>query len=203
VVLPWSFRNLERFGEFVLVSTNGGTALLMGAHDETTGDHHDYQDLEVFKRLGVSWAERIERQVELNNLQKQLAKQWIVDNPGKYLGWMPRKALLLWKKDTDGFWAFSNTYPNRISTIRFFQWANQLYYLMLLVLAIPCIWVCVRGVFGKSDRYLELSLILSMPVFVTLLAMVFTGQIRYHFPAMPFVILAASWSLAKSLSSQR
>jgi hypothetical protein len=116
---------------------------------------------------------------------------------------MPRKALLLWKKDTDGFWAFSDTYPNRISTIRFFQWANQLYYLMLLVLARPCIWVCVRGVFGKSDRYLELSLILSMPVFVTLLAMVFTGQIRYHFPAMPFVILAASWSLAKSLSSQR
>jgi hypothetical protein len=38
-----------------------------------------------------------------------------------------------------------------------------------------------------------------MPLFVTLLAFFFTGQVRYHYPAMPFVIVAAALTLARWL----
>ena len=35
-----------------------------------------------------------------------------------------------------------------------------------------------------------------MPLFVSLLGFFFTGQVRYHYPAMPFVIVAAGWTVA-------
>jgi hypothetical protein len=75
------------------------------------------------------------------------------------------------------------------------QWANQLFYVGLLALSLFCFIAAAGAVLRRGDRLKPLALLFCMPVFVTILAFVFTGQIRYHFPAMPFLAVAAAWTL--------
>jgi 4-amino-4-deoxy-L-arabinose transferase-like glycosyltransferase len=194
IVLPWSFRNYSVFGEFVLVSTNGGTALLIGAHDRTHGEHIDPRRTGIYD-LGISWDERVERQVELNKMMETAAFEWITANPERYVALMPTKIGLLWRKDTYPFWGFDATYPNGHGIIRALQALNQLYYIAVLVLALPCALIALHALLVGRDKHSSLALLFCMPVFVTLLAAVFTGQVRYHYPAMPYLLLAAAWSL--------
>lgn len=44
LILPWSWRNYQLFGHFVLVSTNGGVTLWMGNAPGTNGDFLDLPD---------------------------------------------------------------------------------------------------------------------------------------------------------------
>lgn len=192
VVLPWSLRNQTVLGEFVLVSTNGGTALLLGANDQITGTHFEYQHTDVYRNLGIPWEQRVERQVELDRAQKDAAKQWIREHPLAYLGWMPKKVALLWQKDTDGFWAFERALPERTRAVMAAKVLNQAYYLLLLVTAGVCAIRAALALVTPGYERRALGLLFLMPVFVSLLGAVFTGQFRYHFPAMPFVILAAA-----------
>ena len=195
VVLPWSFRNQAVMGEFVLVSTNGGTALILGANDQITGDHFDYEQTAVFTQLGIPWEQRVERQVELNRKQTEFAKEWIRQHPGEYLAWMPRKIFQLWVKDTDGFWAFDSTYPHAIMAVRAAQIANQAYYAVVTLLGLICAFFALRAIVARDEARMQLGLLFCMPALVSVLAAAFTGQIRYHFPAMPFIFIAAAWTL--------
>jgi len=202
VVLPWSYRNLVVFGEPVLVSTNGGTALLLGANDQMTGGHFEYQDTPVYHQLGIPWEDRVARQVELNQRQKQSAVRWIKENTGSYFAWIPKKILMLWIKDTDGFWAYDHRYPDSTPVIRAFQVANQLYYVVIVALALGCAIYAIVGLVRRRENLAQLGLLFCMPVFVSLVAAVFTGQIRYHFAAMPFLFLAGAWMLLKLLTTR-
>lgn len=195
VVLPWAYRNWNVFGEFVLVSTNGGTALLLGANDQLTGDHFEYQHTPVFTQFGIPWDQRVARQLELDRKQKEAGSRWIREHPGEYIAWMPKKVVLLWLKDTDGFWAFDRTYPNATPWIRMVQYLNQAFYVLVLLLALLAALPALTGMIRRHDEKARLALLYCMPVFVSLLGAVFTGQIRYHFPAMPFLFLAAAWWL--------
>ncbi|WP_020679713.1 glycosyltransferase family 39 protein [Marinobacterium rhizophilum] len=203
VVLPWSFRNKEMLGEFFLVSTNGGVALLLGANDQVTGDHFDYQYTPVFKQLGIPWQDRVSRQVELNRRQKDAALEWINTNTLSWLSWMPRKVLILWTKDTDGFWSFDKSYPESIFAIRVIQIINQIYYVLVLWLSLVCIYVAGKALIARDEKLMRLGLLFCMPVFVSLLAAVFTGQIRYHYPAMPYLMISASWTLYNFVIANR
>lgn len=202
IVLPWSFRNSQVFGEFVLVSTNGGAALLIGANDNLTGDHIALEETPAYRDLGIPWGERVARQIELDKAQRSAAIQWIKNNTARYVMWMPRKVIMLWRKDTDGFWAFDETYPQAYRTVLGIQIANQAYYVLILLFAVPCAVVALRALIQRNDDRLPLALLFCMPMFVSLLAAVFSGQVRYHFPAMPFLVLAAAWTL-RSVAQQR
>lgn len=198
VVLPWTFRNYRVFGEFVLVSTNGGLTLLAGAMDGADGSVDWDRGTKDFDLIGIPFSERIARQVEVDRKAKAAAFQWIRENPGRYLALVPAKVALLWGKDTDGFWDFEATYPaaRAQNWIRAAQWSNQAFYVVLLLLALPCFVLAARSLFrrgGAEDRIWFVTLL--MPAFVTLLCAVFTGQSRFHYPAMPYVLVAAAWSL--------
>lgn len=193
VVLPWTYRNYLVFGDPILVSTNGGTALILGANDQMTGRHFEYQDTPVYNQFGIPFNERISRQVELNQLQKARAVEWIIENPVEYVTWMPKKVLYLWLKDTDGFWAFDNSYPSSTIVVRGLQLSNQLLYLIVMVFAIYGAYLALKGMIRGQASVARLALLYYMPIFVSLLAAVFTGQIRYHFPAMPFLFVASAW----------
>jgi len=203
VVLPWTYRNFVVFGVPVLVSTNGGTALLLGANDQLTGDHFEYQRTPVFTELGIPWEDRVARQVELNKRQKESAAEWIKENTASYIGWMPKKILMVWIKDTDGFWSYDNSYPHATLAVRGFQVINQLFYAVTLILALGCAWFAFIGLLRREEKAARLGLLFCMPIFVSLLAAVFTGQIRYHFSSMPFLFIAAAWTLANRTSYAR
>lgn len=193
VVLPWSVRNLSVFDKWVLVSTNGGVALLIGANDYATGDHMEPRQTPLIGQIGIPWEQRVERQVAWDARHRELAVSWIKENPAKYLALMPKKVMLFWMRDTDGFWAFGRNYPWSGQIVVVGQWLNQAFYVLVLLLALPCALIAGKAVLNRDESISRLALLFCMPVFGTLLAMIFTGQIRYHFPAMPMLFLAAAW----------
>jgi hypothetical protein len=199
-VLPWSLRNQRVMGEFVLVSTNGGSSLLTGANDGATGDHYDWERTPLWDASGIPHDQKIVRQVELDRKFGAIARAWIRDHPARFLALGPKKIVLLWRKDSDGFWMLQAAYPHRAGALRAAQWLNQLFYMALLALAAFAFWRATRAVFGGEAKEKPLGLLLCMPLFVSLLAFFFTGQVRYHYPAMPFVIVAAGWTLSFWLS---
>ncbi|MEA3002126.1 MAG: hypothetical protein QOH81_914 [Sphingomonadales bacterium] len=203
-VLPWSLRNERVLGHFVLVSTNGGVSLLTGANDQATGDHFDWADGPLWRASGIPYDQRIARQVELDGRFKAMATTWIKAHPGRWAALGLKKMLFLWRKDSDGFWMLEYSYPAAGAVLVAAQWANQLYYAGLLLLAAFCFAAAAPAVLRSRDEAaLRLGLLLCMPLFSTLLAFAFTGQVRYHYPAMPFVILAAGWTLSRILSARR
>lgn len=197
VVLPWSMRNLEVFGEFVLVSTNGGTALLLGANDQITGEHFEYEYTPVYAQFNIPLDQRVARQVELDGKQMDRAVEWIKENTWAYVAWMPRKVFLLWYKDTDGFWALDESYPQAHVTVQVGKIVNQIYYMLVLLLSLPCALFSIRALIRRSESDMPLGFLFCMPIFLSLLAAIFTGQFRYHFPAMPYMMLAAAWTLVR------
>ncbi len=197
IILPWTVRNEQVLGAPVLVSTNGGVALYNGASPYATGDHVEWTP-EIWEQSGVPFAQRTPRQLEVDRGLKRAAFAWIKAHPAQYLMLMPKKAIVLWVKDSDGFWGLGLTYPAQEGRIRIVQWANQAWYLLLLVLALPCLVAGLWGWFGRGNRkHQTLLLLFLMPAFVTLTAILFSGQVRYHFPAMPFMIVAVGWTLAR------
>lgn len=200
VVLPWTLRNERVFGEPVLVSTNGGVALYTGASDRATGDHFSWEDPALWREIGFPMEERVARQAELDRHLKALSWTWIADNPGRWLALGPTKMLLLWSKDSDAFWSLKASHPRLGLPLTALTALNQLFYLAVLALAAFCAFVAARGLLRRHEAEARLSLLFCMPLFVTLLAFGFTGQIRYHFPAMPFLIVAAGWTLARLLA---
>lgn len=189
VVLPWSLRNLKQMHAFVPVSTNGGVSLYYGANDRATGDWYAWERTPEWDRVvGIPYVQRVERQVELDRRFKAAAKAWIAANPGRWAALGGWKLALLWRKDSDAFWGLDATYPNsRVVTV--VRAADQLFYFGVLALAVVGFSFSVR-------RQKSLVLLGCMPLFVTLTAFGFTGQTRYHYPAMPFLIVAAGYSLA-------
>lgn len=199
-VLPWTIRNYQQMGSVIPVSTNGGVALFYGANDRATGEWFAWERTPYWDEVvGIPYADRVERQVEIDHRLKARASDWIKAHPARWTMLGLRKAAIVWLKDTDGFWALDKSYPAAGGTVRAVQALDQIYYTLLIVfggaaMAVAA-WARARG-----NRALAPLLLLGcMPAFVTITAFGFTGQTRYHYPAMPFLILAAGWSLALSL----
>ncbi|HEX8194091.1 MAG TPA: glycosyltransferase family 39 protein [Allosphingosinicella sp.] len=196
-VMPWSLRNQQVFGEFVLVSTNGGIALQAGANDLAHGDHFNVYASPLAAEIGIPFEDRVRRQVEMDRRLKDMAWQWIGENPGRWAALGVRKMYLLWHKDSDAFWSVKNGRPHMAGAITAAQWANQLFYTLILALALFPFVVSAGAILRGRDALKPLALLFCMPAFVTILAFAFSGQIRYHFPAMPFLFVAAAWALVR------
>lgn len=196
-VLPWSLRNERVLGSFVLVSTNGGVALFTGANDQATGDWFAWEHTPLWDKSGIPFSQRVERQVELDQRFKTLSKDWIKAHPGRWSALGVKKMALLWRKDTDAFWSLDQSYPRLHGVWIAAQALDQGYYLLLLALALWPLWLGVRAVARRDFTRAPLALLGCMPAFATLTAFGFTGQIRYHYPAMPFIAAAAGWTLAE------
>jgi 4-amino-4-deoxy-L-arabinose transferase-like glycosyltransferase len=78
VILPWTARNYLVFGEFVLISTNGGGTFLAGNNPTAWGD--DTEDDPVVKQVRFD----VVGQVAADRLATSLALKWIHDNPGAF-----------------------------------------------------------------------------------------------------------------------
>ena len=204
VVLPWSIRNYRQLGSVVPVSTNGGISLYYGANDRATGDWYAWERTPVWDRtVPIPYAQRVERQVELDQFFKRQAARWIADHPVRWTMLGLRKVALLWAKDSDAFWTLTSSNAGRPTLWWSIQFANQLYYLLILAFGGITIGIAVRDRLVRRDVDQPLLLLGAMPAFVTVTAFAFTGQIRYHYPAMPFLILAAGCTLAQIAAGKR
>jgi hypothetical protein len=196
VIAPWTIRNYRLFGEPVMVSTNGGATLLNGNNDLATGGYINDAEVpaieRVYARTGVPKDQRTLRQLDYDHRAKALGWQWIREHPGAFAALVPRKLAGLWLIDGEAAWAYEMQFPEAARAIRIVRIADELLYLAILALALCGFVAACHGLVVRRTMPGEAMLFL-FPGFITAIAIVFSGQSRFHAPAMPFLMMAAAW----------
>jgi hypothetical protein len=191
VILPWTARNYAVFGEFVLISTNGGGTFLDGNNPSARGD--DTEDDPLVKQVPFSVA----GQVAADRLATSLALKWIHDNPGRFALLIPQKVWRLWAPDGESEWAYQRGfqhYDDYWILFRVVRGLNQCYYAIFIVLFALSTMYFLRQRQALS-RYAGTGYVLA--AYFTMISIVFSGQSRFHFPLMPWVAMYAAWTITQ------
>ena len=199
VVAPWTIRNHEVMGAWIPVSTNGGITLLTGNNDSARGGFTP--DDAVVKALDARTGLT---EMEYDAEASRLGKQWIKAHPAQFLKLMPMKLFRLWGPDGEGQWAYETGSPAWKAApwaFTLLRAANQLWYFALLGLFAVAAVLMIRGRLAEGTRVIDWWLLpYGIALYPSAIAMVFSGQSRFHYPVMPFVCMAAGWVLAEWLT---
>lgn len=108
---------------------------------------------------------------------------WIKANPGRFVELIPLKLFRLWGPDGEG------------------EWAYQGYYVLLLLGFVVAALVQLAQRWKAPER-LGARLIgwwalpYGIAAYPSGIALVFSGQSRFHYPVMPFICLTCGWLMA-------
>lgn len=198
-VMPWTVRNHAQLGHWIAVSTNGGFTLLTGNNDTATGDYTP-NDPTVTALMARRDLDEVTRDAEA----KRLGMQWIAANPGGFLALAPKKLARLWLPDGEAEWAYQAAAPSyaRFELLyRAVRVANQGYYALLMLGFAAAFGVMTIRRRAAHQRWVDWWLLpWGVAAYPSFIAIVFSGQSRFHYPVMPFVCLACGWLLADLLS---
>jgi hypothetical protein len=198
VVAPWTIRNHSAMGAWIPVSTNGGITLLTGNNDSARGGFTPDDALvkTLDARKGLS-------EMEYDAEASRLGKEWIKAHPAQFMKLMPMKLFRLWGPDGEGQWAYetdSAGYRAAPWAFALLRAANQLWYFALLGLFAVAAVLMIRQRRAAGQRVIDWWLLpYGIALYPSAIAMVFSGQSRFHYPVMPFVCMAAGWVLAVGL----
>lgn len=191
VVSPWTWRNFQLFGHFVLVSTNGGATLWMGNAPGSDG-------------LFMQFPENL---LALNDYERDkvlgaLAKQYILEDP---LGFAQRsfmKLVRLYNNESCGvLWnMFGITKAFGAEAVHWLKRFTQVSWAFIFGLFVVGAWLLATT---RSQRRLLLSpLVLLMLFFSAVHAVVISGE-RYHLVTMTSVAALGGHAIATLLKRRR
>ena len=128
--------------------------------------------------------------MDANRRARALAIGWIMNNPEQFVGLIPKKVFRLWAPDGEAEWMYQDTpfYQQHWHWFRLARIVNQAFYVISLLLFPFALWKLLT-MRASPVTYLGVAVVLGF----TLISIVFSGQSRYHFPAMPFVLAYAAW----------
>jgi hypothetical protein len=182
-------------GAWIPVSTNGGITLLTGNNDSARGGFTPDDALvkALDARKGLS-------EMEYDAEASRLGKEWIKAHPAEFVKLMPMKLFRLWGPDGEGQWAYeTNSAGYRAAPFAFtmLRAANQLWYFALLGLFAVAAVLMIRKRRAGRERVIDWWVLpYGIALYPSAIAMVFSGQSRFHYPVMPFACMAAGWVLA-------
>ncbi len=189
VIAPWTYRNYQTFGHFVLVSTNGGLTLLTGNNPSARGDYTPDDPLVAAAQFSVR------DQVAADQRATELALQWVRNNPMDFVKLLPRKIWRLWAPDGEAEWAYQSgfsNYDNHRLLFRLARVLNQAYYTLLITIGLMA---APLFLFRRVNRHISpWSLFgFALALYTSAISLLFSGQSRFHFPVMPFVTMYCGW----------
>lgn len=190
VIAPWTMRNHRELGAWVVVSTNGGITLLTGNNDHARGGYTPDDPL-----VHTIDALKDRDEVRYDAMARALGTGWIKAHPARFVALAPLKLWHLWGPDGEGQWAYESgswAYAAAPRAFLVLRAVNQAWYWLLLAALVIAPWRIVA-----RRRLIDWWLVpYAVVLFPTAIAVVFSGQSRFHYPAMPFVCLIAGWLLA-------
>ncbi len=194
IISPWTLRNHRELGAWVMVSANGGFTLLTGNNDSARGGYTPNDPLVT----GLQ-ARKDLNEIQADGLARQLGMTWIREHPARFVALVPLKIARLWGPDGEGQWAYetgSTVYSAHPHIFLALRAANQVWYLLLLIGFI----VAPLRLASRSHRFDWWLVPYAVALFETGISVAFSGQSRFHFPAMPFVCLTVGWLVADWVS---
>jgi 4-amino-4-deoxy-L-arabinose transferase-like glycosyltransferase len=198
VLVPWAVRNTMIFGEFILISTNGGATLLTGNNPTASGGYDENDPLVAQRNFSV------QDQVESDRRARKLATDWIRENPMRFVELIPLKIWHLWSRNGEAEWAYQagyQYYEQYRNTFRTVRWINQIFYALLLVGSFAAAFLLIKHRDKVAWPWTLIGYCLM--IYLTLISIVFSGQPRFHFPAMPWIIMYAAWATVTIASTAR
>lgn len=176
---PWVYRNYQQFGEFVLVSANGGVNLWMGNNANSNGGYTELPIIDV------------KNEVARDHYFKREAIQFIKDNPQAYLKLAALRAVITYKAETIGIvwngYIEKNVEKTKLLVMKLM---SSVYWWLMLVLAGVGIYKLLK------DRKLKLfHPLLVVPAFFFVFPILTVAQDRYHLPINPFMAMFAAYAI--------
>jgi 4-amino-4-deoxy-L-arabinose transferase-like glycosyltransferase len=176
---PWVYRNHQIFGEFVLVSANGGTNLWMGNNPNSNGGYIDLPDL------------NFKNEITRDQYLKKEAINYIIHNPGSYVKLAVLRTITTYKAETIGI-MWNGSLKKRFSepALLVMKLISSLYWWAIAGLAAWGIYEILK------DRKLRLFHVLFVVCgFFFLFPILTVAQDRYHMPINPFLAIFAAYAL--------
>lgn len=178
---PWWIRNYIIFDAFVPFSTSSGMNFYLGNNEHNLNGGCDWsQDVDPKK---VEHLNSIENEIERNTAYTSEAKQYIVQNPERFL----ELAILKFKR-------YYNVIPNAEGfNSGLYKWISILSYGVILAFAL-------YGVIVTRKEYKMLFPIYLLFAYFTFIHIVIIASLRYRLPLEPFMILFASVAIVNFYS---
>jgi 4-amino-4-deoxy-L-arabinose transferase-like glycosyltransferase len=180
VMLPWMLRNQFVMNSFSL-NTNGGINLLIGNNRYATGAYRFDEPVEAILPP-VSSGEALR-----NAAASEAASDYFWGNMQQSFELWPRKFAFLWSTDVA---LLAHYYP-RFGDVKLAEYLHALPLWMLLVTAIPYMLILLAGTAGfyLVKRFPARGLFILQLAMIVFAAMLSIGMPRYHFPAMPALMI--------------
>ncbi len=211
VMLPWVIRNYYVFDEFFIVSTNDGINLLIGNNPYASGEYslsnetiyylwdseNQYSSPDsLVKNLSNSeyWtAYGFKNENTANKKFRKKTFEFVINNPLAEIKLLPKKLLLNYKKGNEGIaWAMAeismdSDFKKKGISI-FGKIANYFYYLV----AVLSLFYLIKSVYitqVKKRKHLFPLTGLYIIAYFSILALIFFGTFRFHFPVIPWLVM--------------
>lgn len=180
ILVPWAVRNYAVFGEFIPLSTAGGSALLQGNNSVVVTDPKYYGyavwDTEIPEYRDVLRSQNDE--IKRDRLAGQLAKEWLLSHPEHW--WFLAQAKI--RRALTPF--LQPTAPRLYRIVTLLAWGPIL--LLFLVAFIPTLVYFIRTRHPGSIVHVAIAEFLMVTI-------IFFGFSRYRYSVEPLcVILAAA-----------
>jgi 4-amino-4-deoxy-L-arabinose transferase-like glycosyltransferase len=184
-VVPWSVRNTMVFGQLTGPSTNLGDDLCIGNAIGANGRFLlSGKCFEGYEGLSFQ-----EVEVRRNSDGVKTAIADVINSPARMPALIGQKAYWLLHRDDDGLFA-AESYGNdkfiglyRREVLGYA--ANSIYYAVGSVAILGALWFAFAADLRRGFLMLTLLYLLAIPL-------VFFGDPRFHFPAIPLIVLVAA-----------
>ncbi|HXF51947.1 MAG TPA: glycosyltransferase family 39 protein [Dehalococcoidia bacterium] len=196
--VPWSIRNTIRLGTPTMISTNAGDDLCIGHHEGATGafvmtgpcfDDYDYDRMAP-----------LEVEVERDRQGLRRAVRFALTHPLDELTLPWDKLFWLLYTDADGLYA-TESYghdpfiPDNLQSA-LAHWSNLWFFGVMG-------WALVSAPFLLLSRDPRGAGLLLVAAYVLAIPIVFFGDPRFHYPAVPILTMSAGAGIALVASSAR
>jgi len=183
---PWVYRNQQIFGEFVLVSANGGVNLWMGNNLISNGGYTELPDL------------KFKNEVIRDKYYKQEAIKFIRDNPLNYLKLAIKRSYITYKAETIGIvWNGYLEKNYNKATILGLKLISSFYWWAILLLAFAGTYYTL-----KDKKLTPFHPLIMVPGFFFVFPILTVGQDRYHLALNPFLAIFAAYFIQKLIEHQ-
>lgn len=182
---PWWIRNYRQFQRFIPSTTSTGD-LILGANNRATyepGVFYGYWSYEAVI-TGEAGAYSFADEITAERKHLELGINYILDHPGQFLAVMPVRVLRGWDLwDPIGNVRFGTSWGRP-------EWAGYL----ALIIYYPILVAALLGAIMERRRWRELFPLYAIPIYVTLLFAVSTGEPRYRAAVEPVLVIFAARS---------
>lgn len=193
IQLPWHIRNLVVFKSPVFISTNGGDNLWIGNNKDATGKY--------MPPPGIPQSP--EKELANDKATRTEGKNYILDYPGRVISLWPEKlaATFLTRSDV-AYWSFQTEKGKLISPgtgddkplYKFTQRFSASYSYWLLILS--ALGALLSFPILESRRAIAIPV--AMIALTALLSIIFFGNPRFGFPAIPFQAMLAAGAVGSA-----